>query len=273
LKRRLLILRHWLAGRKNGVGVAELMRFLFARRCVARARPFIEKTEESGDYRIVHLKGAPGPLYYPGEFDPVSLCQVITEHYCRDWHNYEAAGTVLATDDVVVDCGAAEGLFALLAAPRCKKLYAVEPLPEFVDAMGLSFKGLDIEIIPVALSDHRGEGSINASGISSAITETAARDDAVPVVFDSLDNIFFEKGIAVTYIKADLEGSELDMLAGARRLIAEQTPKIAITTYHEAGHARAISRLLREVYPGYNILVKGIEERAGAPVMLHAWRG
>lgn len=32
-----------------------------------------------------------------------------------------------------------------------------------------------------------------------------------------------------------------------------------------------ISEFLRNINPAYQIKMKGIEERAGAPVMLHAW--
>jgi hypothetical protein len=61
------------------------------------------------------------------------------------------------------------------------------------------------------------------------------------------------------------------MLEGARETIRRCRPKIAITTYHRPDHAAKIGRLLRSIHPDYHIVVKGIENHWGSPVMLHAW--
>ncbi len=68
-----------------------------------------------------------------------------------------------------------------------------------------------------------------------------------------------------------MEGYEMIMLAGASDIIREYKPKIAITTYHQEQHARQIQDFLKSIVPSYQIMVKGLEERKGAPVMLHAW--
>ena len=95
--------------------------------------------------------------------------------------------------------------------------------------------------------------------------------DGIPVQARTVDSLFADRNLPLTYIKADLEGAELRMLAGAERTIRLNKPRIAITTYHEAHHADAITAFLRRIDPAYRILTKGIEHRAGAPVMLHAW--
>ena len=61
------------------------------------------------------------------------------------------------------------------------------------------------------------------------------------------------------------------MLAGAERTIARDCPKIAITTYHRAEHAREIEAFLHRVEPRYRVRTKGIDAGTGSPVMLHAW--
>lgn len=270
MNRRLRVLLHWFFGRKNGVLTTEMIRFLFGRRCERKAQPRIRRFAENGDYAQAYLKGLEQPLYYPKEFAIGSLYQVITELcYPRDWHYYEIEQTQVTPGDIVVDCGAAEGLFSLLAADRAAKVYAIEPMARFVESMRLTFSGFEnVEVLPVAVSDREGTSHMTGCGISSTLS-TSGDGESVEVA--TLDTLFFKQGIPVSYIKADLEGYELSMLKGARETIKKHSPKIAITTYHVAEHAESIAGYLTAINPCYRIKVKGIEERAGAPVMLHAW--
>jgi len=59
--------------------------------------------------------------------------------------------------DVVLDCGAAEGAFALLIAQKCQKVYAIEPHPLFIPAMKKTFHGINnIEILPIGVGEVKG---------------------------------------------------------------------------------------------------------------------
>lgn len=91
------------------------------------------------------------------------------------------------------------------------------------------------------------------------------------IVIDTIDNFCATHDIRLSYIKADLEGYEMNLLFGASKTIKKYKPKIAITTYHNEKHASEIEKYLLSINSAYNILTKGIEERKGAPVMLHAW--
>jgi predicted LPLAT superfamily acyltransferase len=90
------------------------------------------------------------------------------------------------------------------------------------------------------------------------------------VRIDTVDNLFFKRGIKIDYIKADLEGYEVEMLRGASKTIKSFSPKIAITTYHRYDHADKIVRLLKDINPKYKIKLKGLHAN-GTYVMLHAW--
>jgi hypothetical protein len=124
--------------------------------------------------------------------------------------------------------------------------------------------------MPCALSDKPGTGNITQDDISSALMQNPASGTRVRV--DTIDNLFHARGIRLDYIKADLEGYEYQMLKGAVKTIRACSPKIAVTTYHRQEHAKQIAVLLKDIHPDYQIKVKGVEERAGAPVMLHAWK-
>lgn len=269
MNRRLEVVKHWLLTSRNDVGVRELLKNALDVKCDVKARPFITKVEKDGEFFIVYLKGFDRPLYYPRKMDFQSVNQVITESFYPDqWHFYEIPETKVGADDVVVDCGAAEGLFSLMVANRCKHVYAVEPLPAFVKALNLTLAHFNnVTVIPSGLSERPGKAYMDDNNISSAVSDTGNTE----VSLETIDNLFVGRGIDIDYLKADLEGYEMNMLKGATETIRKCKPKIAITTYHVAEHAEQIKAFLEGVNPNYKFKVKGIEERAGAPVMLHAW--
>jgi len=142
---------------------------------------------------------------------------------------------------------------------------------QFIDSLKTTFKNhINVEILPYGLGDKSSIGYINIADVSSTVTYEQS-DGQVPIKIETIDNLFFNQGIKINYIKADLEGHEINMLLGAEKTIKAYKPKIAITTYHAANHAKEIENLLKKYNPEYKIKTKGIEERAGAPVMLHAW--
>ena len=267
---RLKILKYWFEGKKNGVSFGELLGKEFGRSFAMKAKSVIQSTRVIGTFLEVKFRGFQYPLYYPAEMPLHSLYQVVAETlFNHDWHYYESERTRIDRQDVVVDCGAGEGLFSLFAAKRCRKVYAIEPLPRFVQAMKLTFSAFrNVEIIQCALSDHQGIAHLHPSGISSSLSTHSHED--ITVKTDTVDNLFFKKGIKVNFMKADLEGSEMEMLQGAYRTLKTYSPKIAITTYHKREHARKISDFLENVNPNYEISLRGLHANYGSFVMLHA---
>jgi hypothetical protein len=54
------------------------------------------------------------PLFYPREFQLIALYKTIMEMFFEDDpHFYERSPVSVGGDDIVLDCGAAEGLFTL----------------------------------------------------------------------------------------------------------------------------------------------------------------
>lgn len=266
--RRLAVLLHWLAGRRNGVGARELLKFLVTPPSRFRAQPLIRTIQEEKDVYRVHLVGIAEPLVWPRSINLSWLYATLVEQgYPEDWHFYQTPETSVHPDDVVVDCGAAEGLFALLVAKHAKRVYAIEPLPLWIECMRQTFHNTPtVEILPYALSNENGYSQIQSCGFMSRIDV----DGDVKVTVATVDDLFFRKGIRVSYLKADLEGHDLKMLQGARETIATYTPRIAITTCHEPRHAAMMIDYLTSVNRRYRFRTRGIEARAGAPVMLHA---
>jgi len=212
------------------------------------------------------------PIFIPNESGSLNqflqVYQEITNPF--GFHFYESYGTTIEADDIVVDCGAAEGLFSAFAAERCDKVYAIEPLPCFRKSLEKTFsRSRNVSLIHVALSDCDGVAKMTDKGISSHISASGEHE----VGLAKLDTLFYENDIPITYIKADLEGFEMKMLRGARRTISNYKPKIAITTYHHEHDAPEIRDLLLTCNPRYHIRTKGvgISDDCIYPLMLHAW--
>jgi hypothetical protein len=94
--------------------------------------------------------------------------------------------------------------------------------------------------------------------------------DGEEVEVVTLDSLFAGQNRPLTFLKADVEGAEPDLIAGAAETIFQNKPKIAITTYHVKEHADQLTEALRKIHPGYRFRRKGFIT-GGYPVMLHAW--
>ena len=269
-KTRLKVLNYWLFSNKNNVKIIELLNFFFDKSYHSKAQAIVKKIISMDEYYLVYLNNFKNPLYYPKDFSIKSLEQVIVESfYPKNWHYYEIPQTKVTKEDVVVDCGAAEGLFGFLVIDRCKKLYLVEPLPAFCKVMEKTFEeNNNAKIIPVALSNKETTLKIFEHDISSSLSDVNG-DTEVKVT--TLNKLFYEKEEKITYFKIDLEGYDYDALLGAENLIRKNKPKIAVTTYHKFLNAELIASYLKSLVPEYNIITKGIYQETGCPIMLHAW--
>lgn len=115
------------------------------------------------------------------------------------------------------------------------------------------------------MSDSIGEVFFKECGVASVVA-----NEGIRVSCQTIDSLFYEKNIRVDYLKADIEGEESKMLAGAAKTIAKYRPKLAITTYHVGNNALEIKSQILAMCPDYKIRIKGINT-AGMPVLLHAW--
>src|SRR6266567_3490960 len=68
------------------------------------------------------------------------LYKSCTDCLCpTHWHHYEVPETTVEAGESVVDCGAAEGIFALSVAGRAGKIAVVEPWVGFGESLGMTF--------------------------------------------------------------------------------------------------------------------------------------
>ena len=79
-------------------------------------------------------------------------------------------------------------------------------------------------------------------------------DGSVSVDADSLDNIIGQN--KVTFIKLDVEGSELETLMGAAEIIKRDCPRMAISVYHKKDDLFAVARYLLSLVDNYNFAIR-----------------
>jgi FkbM family methyltransferase len=251
---------------------SRLGRHAFDSFILALGRRALEKVEPTEDERFlrVSFRGLPRSLYWPACLGLRPLYIVTQEQaYPWNWHYYEIPETRVAPSDVVLDCGAAEGLFSLHVQDRCRSSIPIEPLPLFVECLERTFAGApNVRVVPAALSDYEGTATLQEDGIATKIVD-GARGATTRVT--TVDGLCRRMGIVPTYIKADLEGSEPAMIRGARELIKRHRPRIALTTYDDPAIAAEVKAQLRAYNRDYQFRTKGRLPATGAPFMLHAW--
>jgi FkbM family methyltransferase len=146
-------------------------------------------------------------------------------------HEIDAFLSLMETHDAVLDIGANVGFYSCLAASRGKPIVAVEPSSRNLNFLYRNLwenQFVGVEIFPLGLAGKAGLGRIYGyGGIASFVPGWAqageAQSSLVPLT--TLDTIAagrFENQKIL--IKMDVEGFELDVLAGAERTLG-RAPK------------------------------------------------
>jgi FkbM family methyltransferase len=175
---------------------------------------------------------------------------------------YELGAVKVAPGDIVIDAGANLGLFSAIASMKGATVYAFEP-HDFVIERYLSVTATNnphIHVCPLALSDKQEElnflldsnmaaSSLEKAGYKGRNTIETATVQAIP-----LDTFVHENNLPqVDFIKADIEGAERYMLMGARKVLRDFAPKLAICTYHLPDDPQVLREIILDANPHYVI--------------------
>jgi FkbM family methyltransferase len=140
-----------------------------------------------------------------------------------------------------VDIGANAGYFALLLADLVGpggSVHAFEPNPELFALLGRSARvrnGSNLVPVQAALGEREGTGALylspdaSNSGLSTMSPDVAGEGaDSLEVATRTLDGFCAEFALTPDLVKIDVEGHELAVLAGARRLLKAGRPRYVI---------------------------------------------
>jgi FkbM family methyltransferase len=138
----------------------------------------------------------------------------------------------VAPGNVFVDIGAHVGKYSFYASKQVGEaglVLAIEPHPENFKNLkkGIELNRLtNVLAVQKACSNYQGEGFLKEYELS-AKHELVQETTGVKVAVDTLDNILKNLGVRRTdMVKIDLNGSEYEVLQGARRTITTFKPSL-----------------------------------------------
>ncbi len=174
-------------------------------------------------------------------------------------------------NEIFVDCGAYVGdtieCYLMLRTGSFQKIFAFEPGDASFQALTVRMERLKQEWaipndkiqlvqagtgeenyhIQVSPSSDR-SGAMNANLCKSSKTE----DGGIRIY--SIDEYFSKQPIS--FLKADIESFEWNLLAGAKKVIQRDRPKLALCIYHNPYDMYRIALKVKEICPDYRLAIR-----------------
>ena len=183
--------------------------------------------------------------------------------------------------NVFYDIGANVGLYSCLvgaSASDCD-VYSFEPHPTNVEALrrNLELNNINANIFQLALSDEEGTVKLSSKGSESGLGEhsldTTESESTIPVTVRQLDEVRSEHNLPVpTVVKIDVEGAELNVIRGAKKVLSDTECEIIYCEFHPekiksfGGTYDEIQDELNDL--GFNLTV--LDQNMGGRIMIKA---
>lgn len=163
-----------------------------------------------------------------------------------------------------VDVGVFDAYTSLEFIKHCPDYQAIhlfEPDPDNYQVCLNNLQGLkNIHLYNMGLSNTRQVLKFALHGSGSKVSEQGSVDIHV----DRLDDMLNEP---VSFIKMDIEGSELPAIEGAKETILLNHPRLAISVYHNAGDFWQIPKKILDIRNDYQIYLRHYTESIYETVM------
>lgn len=212
---------------------------------------FIWLYHELADYRS--KKVLYGILHFWLTFD-YDEKRLIKENNYDDYFDYDLF--VCDSEEVFVDVGAFNGDSAKSFIDNYgsyKRIYCYEITETSCEKLQNTLAEYDdIVYRNVGVGDKNEMLHMQMAGTGDSCNRVS-ETEGTPVEIVRLDDDITEP---VTFIKMDIEGSELAALEGAKGHIRKDKPKLAICTYHNNHHIWEIPRKIKEYNPDYKLFMR-----------------
>lgn len=153
-----------------------------------------------------------------------------------------AAWIALCRDaDVILDIGAAEGIYSLVA--KClrpsSRVLAFEPLPGAFNVLenNMRLNNYDVECLPMALSDFTGRARFYVDSPLSnegSLVQGGSRHDAQTVDVSTLAEVIRSRGLdQLNLVKIDVEGAEAQVFRGMEEYLQRFRPSILVEVLND----------------------------------------
>ena len=166
-------------------------------------------------------------------------------------------------NEVFVDCGCYDGATCYNFAGWCgakgfEHIYSFEADPKNYEKSKAALEPLGkCELFPFGTADVNKKVYFAADAfetsciISKEEAEKRNFEGVTEIETRALDDVL--EGKRITFIKMDIEGAEYEALQGARKLITENRPRMAISVYHKFEDFVTLADLVLGMHPDYRI--------------------
>lgn len=134
---------------------------------------------------------------------------------------------------VCVDVGAATGHITHYLAPLAEHVWAFEPVePVHRQLRKMELVHDNVTAVQAAVADFNGEATIYVDDkrLSNSGFQNLVDGPSTTVQTWALDT-FFDERTEIGFVKIDVEGTELDVIKGARRILLENSPHLLVEIY------------------------------------------
>jgi FkbM family methyltransferase len=182
---------------------------------------------------------------------------IQNQYFINDFFSY-------GKNEVLIDCGAFNGdtIEAFLKLPNMEyeQIIAFEPGTENFNLLKKKFGNRqNFMLINAGAYSEDSElyfsGNLALGHISEISTGVKGETSIKVKAIDNLENIK-----KVTFIKMDIEGTEMDALKGAEKTILRDKPRLAICIYHSNEDMLRIAEWIHSLVPEYKLYCRQHDE-------------
>jgi len=218
-----------------------------------------EITREAWDNMEKRIRRAANHVYKVDEFTIEGTAAELVGTFILQQDRYDSI-VEPKLGDVVFDIGAYVGdtalWFSKAVGPQ-GKVYAFEPEPSNFNKLKANLEQNKVtNVIPLqlAVSETEGEMQVSSAAGSSVITQAGTGLSVKVTTIDKF--VEANKLPRVDFIKMDVEGHELKVLAGASGTIRTFKPSLALSAYHRGDDLIKLPKFLLQLNPNYKFYLR-----------------
>jgi FkbM family methyltransferase len=198
-----------------------------------------------------------------------AFCHHVAPHLAnRNYCDMETKGQFfdaglfrMGNEECFVDAGGYQGdtilRFLEATSNQFRSIHSFEPSPTHFAKLATTIASLPAEtrhkIRAYSMGLFDGTENVFLSGEEMAVHITK-QEGTIRVKTCTMDQELANQ--AVTFIKMNIEGAEIEAIKGARGIIAAQKPKLAICVYHKLHHLWDVPLLIHELNPDYKLALR-----------------
>lgn len=193
-----------------------------------------------------------GLLKYRTTFDTHYIAEVYDS---PSVHYFDKEILDLSTNEVFVDGGGFDGFttktFYNFVRGKYKSVLYFEPSSKMFETSKLALKDLpNVKMFNEGLYSNSGFVSFTST---ANVDGKISADGDIKIPVRQIDSLIGEEP---TFIKLDIEGAEEEALNGAKNVITQLKPKLAIAAYHKGADLWSLPEQILKMRPDYKIYLR-----------------